>query len=697
MKRIQTLTFMIAYLLAAVSLFAEVEVLNPVPGTWANRQVLVLAMPDGDDAFYSVNGADPLVSGFAYDGPVQIDVTGNVEIRIVAVTADGIKTEKSVSYTVTEPLQEKKDKTIDAFLDMMSSDAVYCYKPGTVISIPASMQYAVGAGEPIFLQGTDISYSQDSVLVRYIPLMLTDGNSIWRYVIYPAEPVGLCTQRDVPFRISNWTSVTFTDRKYIYSIDGKSWGPGTVPVSLDRSVSHEIRWQSIAYEPGNPVQSFLLPPKPELCKMKLENGEIRLSIAGDASYCIGSTGENIAPGLFQELTFDVFPGDSISGKLDLAFYSDNVYQGNLVADYDIDKRSPAAPVLLPSVKTLLSRMPVTVEIAAEKNAKLFYALSLPQNASEKSVAVLHTTARTGDYKELTGTRLVLDADSEEAEYLEVAVYAQDAAGNKSSISEYGVVIDHCNYYFDAAAGTAGADGSREHPFTSLTDIPELFTVRNRSHFIRLYIRGKQSVPHGTTVLQADCEIKGTENAELVFSAEDSFILRAVSLDIDNCLITRSSAATGPADQGIYLFVAENSVLDFNQCEVAATFGDNGIAISGSMSVISVSDSTVISQAGVYSAAFSLDNCRLKVLKSRISAIASTVVDFSMRNGYIELRSSDCKVAGRIGRAAELLGTNCILTDNTFSGELSGNSSVNPVWKDAAAVTIEDAGNKVNGF
>jgi len=51
----------------------------------------------------------------------------------------------------------------------------------------------------------------------------------------------------------------------------------------------------------------------------------------------------------------------------------------------------------------------------------------------------------------------------------------------------------------------------------------------------------------------------------------------------------------------------------------------------------------------------------------------------------------------MGRIAELLGAECLLTGNTFTGNLGAAVPAVPVWKDAAAVTLEDRANTVEGF
>ena len=63
-------------------LWAQIKIISPVPGTWANKQMLLIDTEDGADYFYSLNGENPEVAGFAYDGPVLIDLTGDITVKV---------------------------------------------------------------------------------------------------------------------------------------------------------------------------------------------------------------------------------------------------------------------------------------------------------------------------------------------------------------------------------------------------------------------------------------------------------------------------------------------------------------------------------------------------------------------------------------------------------------------------------------
>ena len=696
MSKVRSAAIVTLLLAVIFPLAAENRVVNPVPGTWANRQALVLSLDPENEAFYSINGADPSVSGFAYDGPVMIDVTGNVEIRIAFSSPDGTRKEQSVVYTVKEAGSGSSEDIV-VFLKECSAEPVFSYVPGSSIRIPSSLKYAVGTGNIVFMPGTSISCSAESKYARYAPLTLTDGTSYWRYVISPDILPGQVSQRDVPFRIADWNTVTFTDRKYIYSVDGGIWQAGGTSAVLDRSQPHELRWQSVSYASGNPVQTFSLPPEPELQSSVLNNGAVHFSLSGDPSYRIAGKSGSIAPGLFSGFTLDVLQGDMVSDTIPVDIYSDSVYQGTLAARVFIDKRPPENPVLVSSSKTFLARSAVTVSVSAEKNAKVYYAQSVPKTFSGRDETVLFSTVPVGPYNELSGSKIILSSNSEDAVFLKVSVYAQDVSGNKSLPAEYSVIIDRCNYYFDASADKTVQDGSRDHPYTSLEPVMSLLTVPSESRFIHLHIRGTQEVPSGSAVIQNNCVIEGTDNAALLFPPEASFMLQTVSMSIKNCIVSRKPAEMEKEKQNVHMFVLQNSVADFDSCEIIGTFGSSGTVISGSSSVVYVKNTSIISQAEIYSAAVSFDNSRVSIQKSRISAIAPTSVAFSLRGGHLEVRSSDCKVIGNMGRIAELLGAECFFSGNTFTGELDGKAHSDAIWKDSKVKTLEETGNTVIGF
>ena len=95
------------------------------------------------------------------------------------------------------------------------------------------------------------------------------------------------TRRNVPFKVSDWSTITFTNSKFIYKIDDSYWAPMKDPVQLDRSVRHIIYWQSIEVSAGNPVESFELASKPVMFISSSESGAVTAVLRGDDNYRFG--------------------------------------------------------------------------------------------------------------------------------------------------------------------------------------------------------------------------------------------------------------------------------------------------------------------------------------------------------------------------------------------------------------------------
>ena len=74
----KSLLFLFVFFVFVQSLFSQINVLNPMPGNWANKQVLLIDTNNSEAAeyFYSVDGSSPKEFGFAYDGPVLLDKIG---------------------------------------------------------------------------------------------------------------------------------------------------------------------------------------------------------------------------------------------------------------------------------------------------------------------------------------------------------------------------------------------------------------------------------------------------------------------------------------------------------------------------------------------------------------------------------------------------------------------------------------------
>ncbi|MCR5291209.1 MAG: hypothetical protein K6E51_14575 [Treponema sp.] len=679
--------------------YAKNVIVNPVPGTWANKQVLILDVPDNSEAFYSINGADPVVSGFAYDGPVLIDVTGNIDIRVVILGDKKSKNEYGVSYTVLDGNPASGNEEFERFLNTLSLDAPISYIPGTSIDMPSSIRYAVGDGEQRYLQGTSISFSADSVFNGYIPLYLTsDCSAVWRYVIYPQVTPGVLRQRSVPFSIENWEVLRFTDSRYIYCLDDGVWMPYTDVITLDRSVAHDLKWQSVDYNQANPILSYHIPAKPQLCQEMLPDGSMKLYFKNNADCTFESIDGFLSPGEHKTAVIDTFYGDDMQYTINLNVYSDHVLQGAMTFSCTLDKRPPRAPEIVASGNKTFSRQNMMVTVNSEDDAQLYYAVRSPvrlksgysiDEVSNHSLYALPLAENA--FMELTIPSITLPAVEDSAVYYSILVYAEDAFGNKSEIVEQGYTIDSCNFYFDAAADALSANGTQEYPYVSFEQFQNEIGILKPT-FVRMYIKGEINLPAGEFFPSYNCEIVGFDDkSTLLFQKNSLFVLRVGSMSLSSCAIK------APTHEGHTLFKLENGVLHMQDCSVYASFASDGVIFTSDSSIIDVRNSSIVAQAGAYASVFSSSNSRVVVLNANVSSVANAGISvaFSLQEGSLQLRDSVCKVVGKLGRVAELFGGETRLSHNDFVAELTDRSSA--IWRDDTALVLENTANEIEGF
>ena len=68
----------------------KLRVYSPVPGEFANKQLLLID-PDGfDEIRYTFDGEDPLINGYTYGGPELIDQIGSITLEVFGY-ADGVE------------------------------------------------------------------------------------------------------------------------------------------------------------------------------------------------------------------------------------------------------------------------------------------------------------------------------------------------------------------------------------------------------------------------------------------------------------------------------------------------------------------------------------------------------------------------------------------------------------------------------
>lgn len=166
---------------ASAKIVRDFVIVSPKPGTWVNKQPLVLEVPESCEVFYSFSGSHPMESGFAYDGPVMLEAEGDVFLRVALVFPQG----DAMIYTIEYSVQSQKGDA-DLSLDVNFSQPLALYSMGQQIVIPEGYSYRLG-DSPLFLPGQQVlSLEGGTFPQRFVPCHVTDGVNSWRFVISPS-------------------------------------------------------------------------------------------------------------------------------------------------------------------------------------------------------------------------------------------------------------------------------------------------------------------------------------------------------------------------------------------------------------------------------------------------------------------------------------------------------------------------------
>ena len=705
MKKFLKSIFIIFAASFSFSLWAEIKLLSPIEGIWANRQMLVIDNSDGGDFFYSIDGADPETFGFAYDGPVLLDVAGDVQLNVTRIADGGKKEKTSVKYSV-----HTNDGSGTAYKDFVQTffdGGILNYSAGSELVIPSDFMFYLGLPPDEnfpenFMPARTLRLSSSCVLSRYIPCTILDKERgvKYRFVIktYP-QSAGVYSRRDVPFEISDWNTIIFTDNNLIYKIDSEYWGLPKEPRKIDRTVSHMISWQPLEYNSGNPIEFFVLPPKPEILRNEFENGSIVYSLRGDDSYALSikNDSDGTYSELFTNVGIDAFFGDSVSGNLTLGVFSNSVYQGNLSVEYNINRKPPQVPVIKSNADGFVSRDSVDVKIIGSHGAELYIALSEPYTLTESDLSYsaddsLFKRIRLGAYKKVKGDSFSLHwaQNGLNPVYYKVSAYSKTDE-NASTPIEFAVVIDQSNYYFDASGTAEGADGTAAHPFTDFKQLSEALV---KQRVVKLNVKGEMQINEAYNV-SANFEVINAGDARLKFGPQGSLIVKASTLELSDCRISNSAESENKSI--IPLIKLEKSVLTMKDCVISAEFARNGTVIDASNAIININDTMASAIATSYVSFISAVKSRITIKKTSVNTNAETSVVISANGGNITAQNNELAVSGGSGRIAELFGVSAEFRDNKFKSFLSNSTGKTIPLYVNKATKLTDQNNSVQGF
>lgn len=672
----------------------------------------MINLEEGEEAFYSYssveNRNDPLNSGFVYDSPVLIDLTGNVILKVAVVSPlnDGNIERYEIKYQVQgkqNPFDEGSSES--AFVSRITRNAVVSVSSS--LEIPSSLKYSFGDdNEKNYLPGKTLSLSAANCLARLVPCSVTDGKSVWRFLVSvrARSSENLVLNGDFPFKITDWKKLEFTGKNLIYQVDDEYWSASKKPFFVDRSVPHVLKWQSVAYKVGNPVQTFVLPPKPELEKF-YDNRAAVFSLKNDDDYKIrikksGLGNENPLKTennfLYNQVVFDTFEGEEISGKAEFEVYLDGVLQGKISENYDVDKKPPLPPVFQASESGFYARKNVNLKISAENDAKIFYASSgahsLSAGTYSENSPALEKVALS-EFKPYDFRNFLLRAGKKSAVFYKIAAYAVDSSGNKSPVSEYKLIIDKFNYFIDFSSLAENPDGSGGKPFNKLEQVLNVINSSDYSHF---YVAGNFDFSSGETLIKSNCAFTGTgsKKSKITFAPDAFLTVQNASISFANVVIEKSFLGAENSDSR--MISLENSAADFDSCQIYGNFSDNGILINSSSSALNFASSSVSGKSSSYVCVVSALKSEVNAKNCNFSAVSESASVFSLSASSLNLESSSAKINCHLGRIIESEKSNLKMAENKFQATFDEKRpNQTAIFKDAKTLIIEDKENEIS--
>ncbi len=713
--------------------FSEKDIISPLPGSWGNKQVLLLNVPDGYEVYYSITGSDPLLFGFAYDGPSLIDKEGDVHLKISTVDQAGRRSDYTVDYSVKSFSQLDAEKKWSEeqrnFVRMIASNPLRKYTAGSVLSIPQEFSYRVDdmadAEDSPFFKGGLLSFGGENNIVRFVPFVVTDGQNFFRFIVRTApaqENTAEATQ--LPFKISDWETILPLDASYSFRIDDGEWKSTLTALQLDRSETHVLFWKPTEGADTEKEESFVLFPKPSLRCSVQADGSCRFSLRLAPPYLKGYrlgrpespsavTMKSLAPahGLHEYLVMDAFSGEDLSGSFTSGVYLDGVYQGTLSADFHLDRQPPLPPAIIAcEADGFLFDDEQELRIECEAGASVFYAVSegIPVDSWEfASRSDSLPSAPAQDFQLLDGDSIRLSTVGGQTSCYRVWAYAVDEAGNRGEKAERSLIVSGRNIYLRAASVTDDreeGDGSYEAPFSSLERAVDAI---NANKNLTLHTDGDIIVSSSLTI-RSSCVIDGLmdyRQSSLGFLPGASIVVDHANVVFKNCSILKEegpSVSDLPNDEKkspVFVTVQDGRLV-FDASDVSARFEQDGKLMELHYSSITAKDSSFSAYSASYSSLLTAYNSQIDLASSTCAVSSYTALVFCMVDSDLRLQDSVASVSCYTGRIAELTGGSCSFRGNVFNGALSAEGMMGELAAfrmngETKELTVES--NRLRGF
>ncbi len=689
---------LVVLVLCLVSAFSQEVVVSPTKGVWANYQSLVLDLPPNVDAYYSLSGENPLESGFAYDGPVLLELDGYVQVEVVTVDDKNGKNFYSIGYTVN-------NQPALSYMPLSLDNPTLTVNDENTITIPSDVQYSVSNAN-IFNSGDILKIDGNMLFERFVLLTVNDGAIPYRYVL----KVGDASIREITeltstsVQIDDWNYITFlVDGPVVYTIDN---GPLRQTVSgkifIERNEDHTIKWQKYEGDVSEVFNVIELPKKPMVMGMPASpttNESVTLTLS-DNRYTFAQNVSKNNVVYTNEYYIDTLQNDAFGFSEKIDIYFDGLKHGSIQPVFIIDKLAPSAPILTSSNTSGFARD--SVDVVVQASDTVYYYIPNPRTSKTGFSSDEHLLDSNIPHEDVTkytilkNNKIQLVNNSGLAQSYDVFAFTSDFAGNKSDISHYKVVLDPYNYYVSSSSLSEETLGTHDKPFT---DFVQVLSVLNKKSFQNIYIDGVFTDISSLSFTK-DVSLYLKDNTRLIISPDASISIDNASVSFSGGTIEQSNPDDSPELQNT-LISAQSATVTFDNVEFLLSGGINSNCIVLDNSSAQILDSGVTVQTLAYGAGIKANNSVVLSKNSRFVMVAETAIGMSLVNSSAQVRDSSFTGIGALSRSLEFINSTYSVLNNNFvfskSSIAKNNAQSTAIWHDKQTVQNTLSDNSIDGF
>lgn len=459
------------------------QVLSPKKGIWNKKQYLVINSDSDVQIMYSADGSDPAQFGLLYTDPVLLDMEGEVDLWIKAISDSGIVDEKKIRYSVSpegdfskgyeaphfEHPQNNPFKILNWYFAEFDTDEPIRYTiQSSQKKEPASSDITNVYDGPIFIE-------RDFDTILYW-IKSDDTSGIVHKIDLPKKPL----ISGVPEKpVNKSIELSFDDLRYTYFFE-----------NLEEISAND-----------NLESAF-----------QFENGKKQ---------------------------FDCKPAEEKKIDLNIKAFHNGLFHGEIYAEFSIDKKPPEMPKIFftPSYSQSSKPVKVTVAKSNDENIKLIAEINPPVYTEKNGEFIL--MGETGEktsysvtfYNEDTAGNKSIPVKKEltvdrNSVYVDTGAVRKNADGSPSNPF-------HCIY-----------DAVQFINRNSSANKSSLNTVNEKW---KIYLRGNCVLNEAVFISRNIKIVSSGKRPSLRFAKNTGFIVTASYFELDGCDITRIESPDEPRD------------------------------------------------------------------------------------------------------------------------------------------------------